>query len=96
MEDKHLTAVEWGELRDAIEKFKESRVWKHIVVFMQQMYADAAESVLQKSGDANEIAMEARFNAGIAQAVRMISQFDDHIALFKQAQEVNDNGRRKE
>lgn len=90
MEEKQLTRQEWGEIRDSVEMFKAGRIWQHIVIFMQQMYADAAESALQKSGDAMTIAMEARFSAGIAYAVRMISQFDDNIPLFKQAKEIKD------
>ncbi len=77
------TQTELSELKDKIELFKGSEIWQHILRFMQEMYAMSAEQALSETTDIAKV----RFNSGVAHAVKMIAEFDDHIPLFKKAKE---------
>ncbi len=77
-----MTQTELSQLKDEIELFKGSRIWQGILTYMQSMYASVAEDALTS----DEIA-KVKWCGGVAHAVKMISNFDENIPLFKSAKE---------
>lgn len=76
------TQLELSQLKDDLEQFKATAMWHHVLMYMQQLYADAAEEAL-----AAEDITKVKWASGIAHAVRMISSFDDNIPVLKRAKE---------
>lgn len=84
-----LTRSELDQLKDQIELFMVNEIWLGIVSYMQRIYADAAEQALNNPGDTIKCARA----SGMAEAVRLISNFHDGIEVFRKALGARDNGR---
>lgn len=76
------TELELSQLKDELEQFKATTMWKLVLIYMQRLYADAAEEALA----ADDIA-KVKWASGVAHAVKMISTFDDNIPVLRQAKE---------
>lgn len=89
-EDKREPTIqELDELRDQIELFMQNEIWLGIVGYMQRIYADAAEIALNNPGDTIKVAKA----SGMAEAVRMITNFPEGIEVFAKALGAQNNGR---
>lgn len=82
------TQIELSQLKDEVEEFKQNPIWQHILVYMQTMYADAAEEALNADEGGNtSLIAKVKFAGGIAHAIRMIAKFDENIPVIKRAKE---------
>lgn len=89
-EDKRQpTNEELGRLRDQIELFLQNEIWLGIVAYMQRIYADAAEQALNNPGDTIAVAKA----SGMAEAVKMITNFPAGIEVFSRALGAQNGGR---